>query len=87
MPFKDANLSIASSPVLYGLSVYTVFNAIWNKNSKELNIFRLKDHYKRLCNSARIMDFESFEDKYSYAESATQKQRAGRCSGEGYDIY
>ena len=68
VPFKDANLSIASSPVLYGLSVYTVFNAIWNKNSKELNIFRLKDHYKRLCNSARIMDFESFEDKYSYAE-------------------
>jgi len=66
IPFADANLSIASSPVLYGLSVYTVFNAIWNENKKELNIFRLKDHYKRLCNSARIMDFDSFEDKYTY---------------------
>ena len=68
VPFNEANLSIASSPVLYGLSVYTVFNAIWNEDKKELNVFRLKDHYKRLCNSASIMDFESFEDKYSYEE-------------------
>jgi branched-chain amino acid aminotransferase len=68
VPFSEANLSIASSPVLYGLSVYTVFNAIWNEDNKELNIFRLRDHYKRLCNSARIMDFERFEEKYSYDE-------------------
>lgn len=66
--FQAANLSIASSPVLYGLSVYTVFNAIWNKQTKQLNIFRLKDHYKRLCNSARITDFADFEKSYSYAE-------------------
>ncbi|GDX62577.1 branched chain amino acid aminotransferase [Candidatus Saccharibacteria bacterium] len=68
MPFNEANLSIASSPVLYGLSVYTVFNAIWNEDKKELNVFRLKDHYNRLCNSASIMDFENFENKYSYEE-------------------
>ena len=68
VPFNEANLSIASSPVLYGLSVYTVFNAIWNEDKKELNVFRLKDHYKRLCNSASIMDFENFEDKYSLEE-------------------
>jgi branched-chain amino acid aminotransferase len=68
VPFNEANLSIASSPVLYGLSVYTVFNAIWNEDKKELNVFRLKDHYNRLCNSASIMDFENFEDKYSYEE-------------------
>jgi len=68
VPFNEANLSIASSPVLYGLSVYTVFNAIWNEDKKELNVFRLKDHYNRLCNSASIMDFENFENKYSYEE-------------------
>lgn len=68
VPFNEANLSIASSPVLYGLSVYTVFNAIWNEDKKELNVFRLEDHFKRLCNSASIMDFENFEDKYSYEE-------------------
>lgn len=66
--FADANISIASSPVLYGLSIYTVFNAIWNSEAKQLNIFRLKDHYKRLCNSAKIMDFNNFSEHYSYAE-------------------
>ena len=66
VPFNKANLSIASSPVLYGLSVYTVLNAIWNPKTKELNIFRIKDHYRRLCNSAKIMDFNDFSKQYSY---------------------
>ncbi|MSR68362.1 branched-chain amino acid transaminase [Candidatus Saccharibacteria bacterium] len=66
--FKDANLSIASSPVLYGLSIYTVFNAIWDKKTQRLNIFRLNEHYNRLCNSARIMDFEDFTKQCSYDE-------------------
>jgi len=66
VPFDKANLSIASSPVLYGLSIYTVFNAIWNPDTKTLNVFRLEDHYKRLCNSARIMDFKDFSKLYSY---------------------
>jgi len=58
IPFADANVSIASSPVLYGLSVYTVFNVSWDGD--KLVIFRLKDHYDRLCNSAQILDFDSF---------------------------
>ncbi|MEI6751281.1 MAG: aminotransferase class IV [Candidatus Saccharibacteria bacterium] len=63
---KDANLNIASSPVLYGLSVYTVFAATWNKSTKELYVFRLKDHFKRLKNSANIMDFDSFVSDWTY---------------------
>lgn len=58
--FGEANLSIASSPVLYGLSVYTVFSATWNDTDNQLYIFRLKDHYDRLVDSANIMDFHSF---------------------------
>jgi len=58
VPFNEANVSIASSPVLYGLSVYTVFNVSWD--SDKLVIFRLKDHYQRLCNSAKILGFDSF---------------------------
>jgi branched-chain amino acid aminotransferase len=64
--FGDANLSIASSPVLYGLSIYTVFSANWNEQVHQLYIFRLRDHYDRLVNSAKIMDFHSFADEWSY---------------------
>lgn len=64
--FADANVSIASSPVLYGLSVYTVFSLNWNEEQKKLYAFRLRDHYDRLVNSANIMDFDSFAKEWSW---------------------
>lgn len=66
VPFTKANVSIASSPVLYGLSVYTVFSLNWNPQTKQLYSFRLEDHYRRLGNSAKIMDFDSFAKDWSY---------------------
>lgn len=68
VPFKEANVSIASSPVLYGLSIYTVFGATWNSDHKKLYIFRLKDHYQRLVNSAKIMDFHDFSSVCSFKD-------------------
>ncbi|MDP3962338.1 MAG: branched-chain-amino-acid transaminase, partial [bacterium] len=66
LPFSDANLSIASSPVLYGLSVYTVFSLNWNKEESKLYAFRLEDHFQRLISSSKIMDFHSFAEKWDY---------------------
>lgn len=57
VPIADANLSIASSAVLYGLSVYTVFPVC--KGDDGLYGFRLKEHAKRLTNSARIIGLET----------------------------
>src|SRR5437868_2431112 len=66
VPFSDAQVSIASSPVLYGLSIYTVFSLNWNDTEKKLYIFRLKDHYHRLIASAKIMDFNTFGKAWTY---------------------
>lgn len=66
VPFEQANVSIASSPVLYGLSIYTVFSVNWNAEENKLYVFRLKEHYNRLLQSARIMDFDSFEKEWSW---------------------
>ena len=68
VPFSEANVSIASSPVLYGLSIYTVFSANWNPAKQKLFVWRLEDHYQRLVNSARIMDFDSFASQWPYAK-------------------
>lgn len=65
IPFSEANLSIASSPILYGLSIYTVFNAKWVEADTQLYVFRLADHYKRLVNAARIMGFDDFTKHYT----------------------
>jgi branched-chain amino acid aminotransferase len=66
VPFSDANVSIGSSPVLYGLAIYTVFNLNWNPKSKKLTAFRLEDHFKRLQNSSKIMDFHGFLETWTY---------------------
>jgi branched-chain amino acid aminotransferase len=66
LPFEKATLSIASSPVLYGLSIYTVFSANWNQAKQQLYIFRLEDHYRRLLNSAKIMDFHGFAEQWTF---------------------
>lgn len=66
VPFSDANVSIGSSPVLYGLALYTVFGVTWNAEEKSLSIFRLEDHFKRLQNSAKIMDFHGFLETWTY---------------------
>jgi branched-chain amino acid aminotransferase len=70
VPFSAANISIASSPILYGLSIYTVFAANWNPAANggkgALLTFRLRDHYARLVNSAKIMDFNNFPAAWPY---------------------
>ncbi len=63
--FKDANLSVASSAVLYGLSVYTVF-PICKRADGSLVAFRLKDHFKRLQDSATIIGIDGFLKEWNF---------------------
>lgn len=71
--FAEANVSIASSAVLYGLSVYTVFAV--NKTQKGMAAFRLKDHFNRLVESSRIIGIDGFEKDWTYSkfESAVKE--------------
>lgn len=59
VPLENANVSVATSAVLYGLSVYTVFPVCVANGSRFA--FRLHDHYRRLVNSARIIGIDTFE--------------------------
>jgi branched-chain amino acid aminotransferase len=59
-PIEDARVSIASSAVMYGLSVYTVF-PVNVTDGGDLVVFRLDDHYQRIVNSARIIGIDTFE--------------------------
>jgi len=63
-PISDATLSITSSAVLYGLSVYTVLPASLT-TERGLVAFRLGDHYRRLVNSARIIGIDTFEPEWT----------------------
>ena len=69
LPIEDAKLSIASSAVLYGLSVYTVFPV--TVNPAGIFGFRLPDHYQRLINSAKIIGIDTFETAWTYEKFLT----------------
>jgi branched-chain amino acid aminotransferase len=70
VPLQKAQLSVASSAVLYGLSVYTVFPISKNKQGKWV-VFRLKDHFNRLIDSARIIGIDSFEPAWEFDQFKT----------------
>ncbi len=65
VPAKDAHLSIASSAVLYGLSVYTVF-PVCKGSDGSLLAFRLRDHFLRLIDSAKIIGIDTFETEWTF---------------------
>lgn len=70
VPFAEASLSIASAPMLYGLSTYTVFPVFWDDKLGRLTMFRLEDHFQRLQNSAKILAFDGFLSKWTFDKFA-----------------
>lgn len=63
IPIEKANLSIASSAVLYWLSIYTVFPVLILPSGPAA--FCLNDHYHRLINSAKMIGLDTFEPNWS----------------------
>lgn len=53
--FADANVSIATHSLYYGICAFSGLRAIPNpKNLNKILLFRLQDHTKRLSNSAKF---------------------------------
>lgn len=56
VPTDEAKLSVASSAILYGLSVYSVFYVY--PTGDGYKTFRLEDHFNRLRSSAKIIGLD-----------------------------
>ncbi|WP_032407175.1 aminotransferase class IV [Rhodococcoides fascians] len=61
---QDATLGVATSAVLYGLSVYTVFPV--QVDGDRRTAFRLLDHYQRLVESCKIIGIDTFASQWSF---------------------
>lgn len=78
VPLDKAQVSITSSAVLYGLSVYTVLPVC--VTAKGLAAFRVREHFERLQNSARVIgidfpeawDIKKFEETLRKVIAANQ---------------
>ena len=50
----DAKLSVKTHAFLYGTSVFEGIRAYWNEKDNQLYVFRMKEHYERILNSAKM---------------------------------
>lgn len=52
---EDAKVSIMTNALQYGTGFFGGIRGYYNKKGRYLSIFRLEDHYKRFCNSPKIL--------------------------------
>ncbi len=62
--YTDATISVMNTSFLYGLGVFTGMRVHKNDETGELFVFRLREHYRRLVKSCKLMKFESFVKEF-----------------------
>jgi len=55
---NDAMINVLSPTSQFGLNVFEGIPCYWNESKKQLYAFRLKDHYNRLLNSAKLLQLD-----------------------------
>ncbi len=60
VPYSEAKVGVLTHALNYGTAAFGGVRAYWNKDEKQLYIFRANDHYRRFLNSAKLlcMDLE-----------------------------
>jgi branched-chain amino acid aminotransferase len=55
MPLEDVKVGIQTHALHYGTACFEGIRAYWNEDAEQLYVFRLREHYQRLGNSARTI--------------------------------
>jgi branched-chain amino acid aminotransferase len=55
MPLEDVKVGIQTHALHYGTACFEGIRAYWNGDLQQLYVFRLREHYQRLANSARTI--------------------------------
>jgi len=84
VPFKDANVSIGTHSLQYGTGAFAGIRAYLSADGETLNIFRLKDHARRLLNSARLLRSEIDLTPDSLAEIIVELLEKNAPTGDTY---
>ena len=55
---KDAEINVLAPTSQFGLNVFEGIPCYWNREERQLYVFRLEDHYDRLLRSARMLQID-----------------------------
>jgi branched-chain amino acid aminotransferase len=58
IPYDDAKIGVLNHTFNYGTGAFAGVRGYWNQQDEELYLFRTKDHFKRLLNSAKLLRME-----------------------------
>jgi branched-chain amino acid aminotransferase len=58
VPYGDVRLGLLTHALNYGTAVFGGLRAFWNEEEQELFAFRPLDHFRRFCDSARLLRME-----------------------------
>jgi branched-chain amino acid aminotransferase len=60
VPYSEAKVGVLTHALNYGTAAFAGIRAYWNSEDQQLYLFRPRDHFKRLLNSAKLlcMEFE-----------------------------
>ena len=58
IPLREANINIMTHAFQYGTGIFEGIRGYWNENEKQMYIFRMKEHYERLSQNAKLLRLE-----------------------------
>ncbi len=84
VPYSEAKVSVLTHALNYGTAVFGGLRGYWNDDEEQLFLFRPKDHFQRLINSAKLINIQIDETPESLTRLAGELLRT-----EGYrcDVY
>ena len=84
VPLAEAKLGIMTHSLHYGTALFEGIRGNWNSESKQLYLFRLKEHYQRLLDGCRLLKIDLHYDISELCRITAEL--AERCGFEE-DIY
>ena len=58
VPLEQANVNVMTNFMHYGTGVFEGIRGNWNKQHRQIYLFRLKEHYERMFAGCRILNIE-----------------------------
>lgn len=65
VPYGEAKVGVLTHTLNYGTGAFGGIRGYWNSDAEELYVFRIRDHYRRFLDSAKLLSMElpySIED-------------------------
>ncbi len=58
VPYRQASFGLLTHALNYGTGLFAGLRSYWNADEEQLFVFRPEDHFRRFCDSARLLRME-----------------------------